>query len=127
MKQSNLTLEEGFLGQNAIKAKDKPQKVFDWDKAANIIKQYYSEHLDLIAEAGLQGDWEYTGGVIFENGKPTNDNYTYLSSNWAIPTLILSWDREEQLEIECFIIGETRFTSKSKWDEQALSTLGLKL
>jgi hypothetical protein len=129
MKQSTLSFAEGFLGKNAKIATKKGniQKAFNWDKAAEIIKENLKQHPNLIAEAGLQGDWEYTGGVIFENGKPTNENYTYLSSNWATPTLILEWDEEEQEEIECFVEENDRFNSKTKWDETSLSILGISL
>ena len=76
----------------------------------------------------MQGDWDYTGGTIFENGKPTNDEYTYLQSNWANPTLILEWDGEEQEEIECFTTDDTkRFNSDTKWDETSLSILGIEI
>lgn len=126
-KKSELTFEEGFLGVQAKIAKGNPQKCFDWDKAAKIIKETLAKHPDLIAEAGLQGDWKYTGGIIFEEGKPTNENYTYLSSNWAIPTLILSWNDEEQEEIDCFITGEHRFNESSKWDDTSLDILGINL
>jgi len=90
-------------------------KVFDWDKAAQIIKEMIIDHPDLIAEAGLQDDWEYTGGIIFEDGYPTNDSYTYLYSIWAIPTLIISYSNEEQFEFECYTEDpNTRFHEKSK-------------
>ncbi len=129
MKESNFTFSDGFLGVNAKKAaeENKPVLTFDWDKAAKIIKTHFKEHKDLIAEAGLQEDWEYTGGIIFEDGKPTNDSYTYLSSNWAIPTLILSWDGLEQEEIECFTKLSKRFNKDSKWDDESLKILGIKL
>lgn len=122
MKRSELTFSEGFTttrGNNA-----NPFKTFDWDKAAEIIRANLSEHPYLIAEAGLQGDWDYTGGEIFKNGEIINDNYTYLKSNWAIPTLILSWDGDEQLEIDCYTSDvETRFDSDSEWDEQSIKIL----
>ena len=57
--------------------------VFDWDKAAEIIKRFNPE----CAFAGLRGDWEWTGGCIYSDGKPVMDAYTYLSS---IGTMILS-------------------------------------
>lgn len=128
MKKSNLTFLDGFMGKEAKEAKEKGAKmmVFDWDKAAAIIKTF-AAHKDLICEAGLQGDWGYTGGIIFENGKPTNDSYTYLNSNWAKPTLILEWDGEEKEALDCFTIKKTRFTSSSKWDEKSLKILGIKL
>lgn len=125
MKQSKYSFAEGFLGTpNETKTF---QRAFDWDRAAHIIKKAHSDHPDLVAEAGLQGDWAYTGGIIFENGKPTNDHYTYLSSNWAPPTLILSWDGEEQEEIQCFCDDSETRTSKTKWDETSLDILGIQL
>lgn len=128
MKESKLTFAEGFLGieAKAAKAQGETPKAFDWDKAALIIKEQLINHPDLVAEAGLQGDWEFTGGVIFKNGKPTNDDYTYLASIWAIPTLILSIDGNEQ-EIDCFVEENERFTSNSKWDEKSLEILGIEL
>ena len=38
MKESKLSFAEGFLGVDASLNKDKPQMKFDWDKAAEIIK-----------------------------------------------------------------------------------------
>jgi hypothetical protein len=51
--------------------------VFDWVKAAKLIK----ERKPIIASAGLCSDWEWTGGTIYENGKPVKkeDTYTYLA------------------------------------------------
>lgn len=125
MKQSNLTFGEGFLGIQAREAAAKGaiHKAFDWDKAAEIIKNKFKLYPDLLAEAGLQGDWDYTSGTIFENGKPDLDSYTYLSSNWAIPTLILSWDDEEQEEIDCWSETNERFNADSKWDQISLDIL----
>lgn len=121
MKRSELTFSEGFsLGRannnNHLMA-------FDWDKAAEIISQCIKKHPDLKAEAGLQGDWDFTGGCIFRNGKPFTDDYTYLCSSWAKPTLILSWDGIEQEEIICEVEENERFSSKSKWDDISLKIL----
>lgn len=77
--------------------------------------------------AGLNGDWNYTAGIIFTDGKPTNNDYTYLSSNWATPMLALSYNGLEE-EIECWSKEEeTRFNSDSKWDENSLKVLGIDL
>ncbi|MFA5634161.1 MAG: hypothetical protein WC973_03345 [Candidatus Dojkabacteria bacterium] len=129
LKQSNLSFAEGFLGIQAKAASKKGNKLqaFDWDKAAQIIKEKLILHPDLVAEAGLQGDWNYTGGIIFKNGKPVKEDYTYLASNWAKPTLILSWDKEEQEEIPCFIEQNDRFKDDSKWDVESLSILGINI
>ena len=129
LKQSKLSFAEGFLGIQAKAASKKGNKMqaFDWDKAAQIIKEKLILHPDLVAEAGLQDDWEYTGGIIFENGKPVKDDYTYLASNWATPTLILSWDKEEQEEILCFTEQNDRFKADSKWDANSLNILGINI
>lgn len=52
--------------------------VFDWDKAAELIKRFNPE----CAFAGLRGDWEWTGGCIYSDGKPVMDAYTYLTANY---------------------------------------------
>ncbi|OPY81414.1 MAG: hypothetical protein A4E65_01155 [Syntrophorhabdus sp. PtaU1.Bin153] len=59
--------------------------VFDWEKAAQIIKEKGARY----ASAGLREDWEWTGGEIFRDGKPLNreDTYTFLASTWAVPEL----------------------------------------
>lgn len=128
MKESRLSFIGGFAGIDAKKAakEGKPQLAFDWDKAAEIIKKHLVDHPDLVAEAGLNGDWDYTGGIIFEDGNPTTEHYTYLSSNWAKPTLIISWDGCEQVEVDCSVVENDRFHSASKWDEKSLSKLGIK-
>lgn len=122
MKESKLTFAEGFLGIQAEDARKNGNKMktFDWDKAAQIIKEKLKTDNNLIAEAGLEGNWGHTGGIIFENGKPDSDNYTYLSSNWAIPTLIIN--NEE--EIPCYTEDEdSRFDLGSKWDDISLNIL----
>ena len=128
MRTSNLTFVEGFLGTQAQEAKEKGaiHKAFDWDKAAKLIKEKFETYKDLVAEAGLEGDWNYTGGEIFEDGKPTNENYTYLQSNWAIPTLILSYGGISE-EIECWTEANDRFNADTKWDDISLNILGMQL
>ena len=39
--------------------------VFDWNKAAKIIKEQNAAS----ASAGLCGDWAWTGGAIYEDGE----------------------------------------------------------
>lgn len=124
MKKSELSFMDGFTSTRAEEAKRKGAcfMSFDWDKAAEIIKKELVKNPNLIAEAGLQGDWDYTGGVIFEKGKPTNENYTFLTSNWAVPTLEI-----DGLDIPCWIEENERFKSSSKWDEISLNILGINL
>ena len=125
MKKSNFTFEEGFDSSRVDKARLNGDKimVFDWDKASEIIKKHYKDHKDLLVEAGLQTDWEYTGGVIFKSGEAITDSYTYLASLWATPTMILSWGGKYQKEIECYTQKESRFDSGSTWDNESLAIL----
>lgn len=76
------TLRAVTLG---MASRDNPLKVFDWDAAANYMVLNNIKY----AAAGLSGDWEYTGGQIFADGKivPEEDTYTYLASTWATPQL----------------------------------------
>ena len=77
----------------------KPLKVFDWNKAAEIIKDKNPSR----ASAGLSGDWEWTGGEIW-NGDiiPKEDTYTYLASNWATPELEYGG-----VTVDCYIMEDS--------------------
>ena len=94
--------------------------VFDWNKAAKIIK----ERNATTASAGLFGDWEWTGGSILENGKPNKESYTYLASTWATPELKIDGET-----IDCFLMEKDvpeewgdNF-SAIKWPDSALREL----
>lgn len=87
-------------------------KVFDWDKAARIIRERKGE----TASAGLIEDWTWTSGVIWEDGKPVRDDYTYLASFWATPVLKIGEDC-----IPCWTDkSKCRFNEKTKWPEHAV-------
>lgn len=73
-----------FLRGQANRGKE--MMVFDWIKAAQIIKELQPQE----ASAGLEEDWEYTGGRIFVDGKPYTDGYTYLASTWGTPQLLIN-------------------------------------
>lgn len=96
----------------------KGSMVFDWDKAARLIVEKGATS----ASAGLSGDWEWTGGEIFEDGKPVprEDTYTYLASTWATPELEIDGDY-----IDCFRKeSETPgWDSGTYWPESALAIL----
>lgn len=68
-------------------ARGREPMVFDWDKAAELIR----ERGVSCASAGLESDWEWTGGGIWRDGAPVpqEDTYTYLASTWATPELDL--------------------------------------
>lgn len=92
--------------------------VFDWNKAARIIKERGAKS----ASAGLQGDWEWTGGEILKDGKPISqdETYTYLASTWAEPELDVDGD-----VISCFLMqSETPgWNSGTFWPEEAVNVL----
>ena len=90
--------------------------VFDWNKAAEIIK----DRKPKVAFAGLCGDWEYTGGIIYEDGKIITDSYTYLASTWAIPEL----DVDGEI-ISCYKMKHEvpRWDSDTKWPVSARKIL----
>ena len=93
-------------------------RVFDWHKAAHRIKEVNPQE----AGAGLQDDWEWTGGPIFKDGEPVpkENTYTYLSSNHAAPELELDGKLEE-----CWIYQEDSpgWIADTYWPQSALDIL----
>jgi hypothetical protein len=98
--------------------KDREQMVFDWIKAANIIKERKPES----ASAGLAGDWDYTGGTIWEDGKPVDREYsgTYLSSNWATPELEIDGYRTDCYKMQSEV---PEWGSSTFWPDEALKII----
>ena len=90
--------------------------VFDWDKAARIIKEKEA----VFAMAGLHGDWDWTGGIILKEGMPVFDKYTYLASIWATPELMV-----DGVIYECYRMeSETpNWNADTKWPESAMKIL----
>lgn len=94
----------------------KESMVFDWDKAAQLIRENNARE----ASAGLEGDWEYTGGTILSDGQPVKDDYTYLASTWAVPELVMDGGEP----IPCYKMKhETSWDAHTKWPESALRIL----
>ena len=92
-------------------------KVFDWDKAAKIIKERKPE----TASAGLAEDWFWTGGTIYKNGRPVK-SATYLASSWATPVLLIDGE-----EIDCYQPKWYQgWDEDTKWPESALKILDSK-
>lgn len=93
-------------------------KVFDWVKAAKII----SERKPSVARAGLSQDWENTGGDIWRDGKPvpSEETYTYLSSNWATPEL----DIDGEI-MDCYVMRSQKpeWDSDTYWPKEAVAVL----
>ena len=99
-----------------VATRNKESKVFDWDKAAQLIKESGCH----VAEAGLRGDWEWTGGIIYEDGIVTND-YTYLASTWATPIIVL----DDYDEIECYKMKHEvpGWDADTKWPKSAMEII----
>ena len=108
--------EDAMLFAAAAITRNAVGKVFDWDKAAQLIR----ERKPNVAGAGLRGDWEWTGGVIYRDGQPVLDSYTYLYSAWATPELELDGEL-----IECWRepTEQLGWGSDTKWPESALRIL----
>ena len=96
----------------------KDGKVFDWDKAAKIIKERKLE----TASAGMAEDWFWTGTTIYKNSRPIKNNYTCLASNWATPVL-----RFNDEEIVCYQPrGYHGWDEDTRWPKSALKILNSK-
>lgn len=96
-------------------SKNSVGKVFDWDKAAKLIKEQNPKEVS----AGLGNDWEYTGGCIYRDGDPVMDDYTYLASVWATPELSM-----DGIIVDCFLPKDkSDYDAHTKWPESALKIL----
>lgn len=101
------------------RSRSKELMVFDWDKAARLI----AGRTPSVARAGLRSDWEWTGGIIYSDGKPTpkKDTYTYLASTWAVPELEV-----DGKIVPCFKMQSQtpKWDSSTYWPRSARAILG---
>ena len=109
---------KAFALSKAAAARNAPRMVFDWHKAADVIRQTQPH----VASAGLQGDWEYTGGEIWRDSKPvpTEETYVYLASVWAIPELSMDG---EVMPCWRFQQGDDDWDAGTYWPRSALALL----
>ena len=96
----------------------KESMVFDWDKAARLIKDSNASN----ARAGLSGDWGYTGGEILSDGKPVaeEDACVYLASTWATPEIEIDGQRVDCYKMESETDG---WDSGTYWPSSAVDLL----
>ena len=103
---------------NGEAAKGKEPMVFDWHKAAELI----NTRKPTTVSAGLSGDWEWTGGLIFEEGAPVKkeNTYTYLSSTWARPEIEIDGEI-----LPCYVMQSEAdgWNSDTYWPVSALKML----
>ena len=91
--------------------KGRALKVFDWIKAAEIIRDEKPTNVS----AGLADDWEYTGGKIYLEGNIVEDDYTYLASTWATPQICVDGEYRD-----CFVME-----AETKWPDEAKAILAV--
>lgn len=127
MKQ-NLGFTEGLLVEMSKDHSNKStHRVFDWIKAANLIKEHCMIgdllKTDSVVNAGLSEDWGCTSGVILKNGSVVSgdDTYVYLHSSWATP--IIEIDGEDY---ECWECKEDSiFEAKTLWPQESLDIINI--
>ena len=98
-------------------SKGKEPMVFDWFKAVKLILEFKATN----ASAGLQDDWNWTGGDILVNGNPLKENEScYLSSTWAIPEICI-----DDTYYECYAMQSKvpEWNSSTFWPKEALELL----
>ena len=100
--------------------------VFDWEKAAEIIKESSATY----AEAGLLYDLTATVSAIFEEGKPVIDHKAYTFSCRDVPVLIVG-DNEHIFKCakylkpeECPDSARIAHQKFNRWTACALAILG---
>lgn len=105
-----------------LASRGRESKVFDWEKAAQIIKERQPNE----ASAGLSGDWEWTGGTIWREGRPVpaDDTYVYLASTWATPELDIDGELIACYRMESQTPG---WDSGTYWPAEALAIVAAPL
>ena len=106
-----------FILARVQAARGNPKKVFDWKKAAEIIKENNIQN----AFAGLDEDWSATSGAILSKGKPFKGD-CYLRSLWATPVLIADGGH-----YECWVENHPEWDADTIWPDEALQIIGLQL
>jgi len=107
-------MEAYYRGQ-AARARGDPVKVFDWEKAAMII----TTEPEMEYTASLIEDYSSTAGEIWNRDGIVNE-YTYLESVWATPSLNDDpcWKYSDELKS----IGKN-WNFETKWPPEAIKIL----
>lgn len=119
IKEYNMDTFNAFIKGEINRGKE--LKVFDWEKAARIIKDKKAKNVS----AGLKEDWFWTAGPILEDGEIPEKGYTYLASTWATPILEIDEGDAEVHRIDCYKMqSETPdWNSCTFWPELARKIL----
>lgn len=91
---------------------DQELSVFDWDKAATIIRD---QKLHTVY-AGLKEDWDLTSGPILINGS-IPEAYTFLASTWATPAFSV----DNEIFVTCYKMQSEvpNWNASTFWPESA--------
>lgn len=123
MKLTSLGFAEGMLLRAMGAIAPSGRKVFDWHKAAELIR---ANGL-LNVEAGLAEDWGYTSGYILSEGErvPKEKTYVFLASDWATPVL---HDVDTDIVYECYIHDTDEenpqgWNADTYWPESAVALM----
>lgn len=114
--------EQAYMKAKIAESNGNKHKVFDWDKAVRVIKENGYKNCG----AGLGQDFEWTAGMILVDGVPYLEDYTYLSSNWATPQLIVYSSKDDGLfsyeeVIDCYIMSdETTYGASTQFPEHLI-------
>lgn len=111
-----MNTQQAIANNLAAQASGATPRVFDWVKAAQILKERQPD----VASAGLQYDWWWTAGEIWRNGSPELDSYTYLASNWATPLLVIG---DEEIECWRYVTDTPGWNAGTTWPPEALAVL----
>ena len=97
-----------------FKPKKSTHRVFDWLKAVELIKEHNAKD----AIAGLSTDMFWTSGTILVDGKIITDSYTYLSSDWATPVIVI-----DDVEYDCWKYQHEvpDWDAGTKWPPEAVN------
>jgi hypothetical protein len=60
-------------------------RVLDWEKVARYIIEIGG---NCVVYAGIQEDWDNTGGIIYDHGEVVH-NEAYTTSIWGTPTIVV--------------------------------------
>ena len=91
--------------------------VFDWNKAARIIKETGANN----AVAGLLGDWDRAADILVDSKIPEYSD-TYLASTWATPGLEVNGEVVSCYKMQSETNGWGCYTF---WPESAREILGV--
>jgi hypothetical protein len=104
---------ELIANRDRAKAAGAKLRVFNWNRAAEILMQRVPDE----ADAGLSGDLFWTSDTIWQEGGPRTECSTYLASIHATPVLVIDGE-----EIPCWILAEDSpgWNAETKWPDSAL-------